>query len=365
MAQALSGRILGADGWVDGRLRFTDRITAIEPATVAADAPTILPGFIDLHVHGGAGADTMEGAAAVRALARLHAAHGTTSLLATTVTAPLPEVEAALAGITDVSRDRHADEARVLGAHLEGPFISGDKLGAQPPHAIAPDLATLDRLLALAPIKVLTLAPEIAAGDIVRHLAGQGVRVQLGHTAGTYEQAVEAMAHGAAGFTHLYNAMSGLHHRAPGTAGAALANADYAELIPDLIHVHPGAIKLALRAIPHLYCVTDATAAAGMPDGDYRLGELTVTRCLNGVYLPDGTLAGSTLTMDTALGNLATLGLDLADAAARVATNAADYLGLKERGRIVEGARADLVVLDPAHAVQAVYVEGEPVTAAG
>ncbi len=363
MAQALSGRILGADGWVDGRLRFTDRITAIEPAAVAADAPAILPGFIDLHVHGGAGADTMEGAAAVRALARAHAAHGTTSLLATTVTAPLPEVEAALAGIAEVAGDRQADEARVLGAHLEGPFISGDKLGAQPPHAIAPDVATLDRLLALAPIRVVTLAPEVADGAVIRHLARQGVRAQLGHTGGTYEQAVDALAHGAAGFTHLYNAMSGLHHRTPGMAGAALANAEYAELIPDLIHVHPGAIKLALRAIPRLYCVTDATAAAGMPDGDYRLGELTVTRCLNGVYLADGTLAGSTLTMDQALGNLVTLGLDIADAAARVATNAADYLGLKDRGRIVEGAWADLVVLDPAHAVQAVYVEGEPVAA--
>ena len=364
LAHALTGRILTADGWVDGGLRFAQRITAIEPGPVAADAPVILPGFIDLHVHGGAGADTMAGAAAVRTLARLHAGHGTTSLLATTVTAPLAEVEAALGGVAEVHRKRRTGEARVLGVHLEGPFIAGDKLGAQPPHAIAADRATLDRLLALAPIKVVTLAPEAADAAVIGHLAAQGVRVQLGHTGGTYEQAEAALAAGAAGFTHLYNAMSGLHHRAPGMAGAALANADFAELIPDLIHVHPGAIKLALRAIPRLYCVTDATAAAGMPDGDYRLGELTVTRCLNGVYLPDGTLAGSTLTMDTALRNLLSLGLDLADAAARVSTNAADYLGLNDRGRIVAGAYADLVVLDPSHTVRAVYVEGEPVATA-
>ena len=132
--------------------------------------------------------------------------------------------------------------------------------------------------------------------------------VQIGHSAGSYEDGVAALAAGATGFTHLFNAMTGLHHREPGMAGAALAHAQRAEIIPDLLHVHPGAIRVALRAIPGLYCVTDSTAAAGMPDGDYRLGRHTVTKCLGGVRLADGTLAGSTLTMDQALRNLVGLG---------------------------------------------------------
>jgi N-acetylglucosamine-6-phosphate deacetylase len=153
--------------------------------------------------------------------------------------------------------------------------------------------------------------------------------------------------------------MSPLHHRAPGMVGAALAHAEYAELIPDLLHVHPGAIKVALRSIPHLYCVTDSTAASGMPDGDYMLGRQLVHKCMGGVRLADGTLAGSTLTMDQALRNLVGIGLDLADASKRVSTNAADYLGESERGRLAPGCYADIVVLDRNLHIKAVYIEGE------
>jgi N-acetylglucosamine-6-phosphate deacetylase len=153
--------------------------------------------------------------------------------------------------------------------------------------------------------------------------------------------------------------MPGLHHREPGMAGAALAHARFAEIIPDLLHVHPGAIKVALRCIPQLYCVTDSTAAAGMPDGQYMLGRQTVHKCMGGVRLADGTLAGSTLTMDQALRNLVAIGLDLADASRRVSTNAADYLGETRRGRLAPGCHADLVVLDRDLKLKAVYIEGE------
>jgi N-acetylglucosamine-6-phosphate deacetylase len=190
-------------------------------------------------------------------------------------------------------------------------------------------------------------------------LIGAGYRVQIGHSAGSYEQGVEALALGATGFTHLFNAMSGLHHREPGMVGAALAHGRYAEIIPDLLHVHPGAIRVALRSIPGLYCVTDSTAAAGMPDGDYKLGRHTVTKCMGGVRLPDGTLAGSTLTMDEALRNLVDrLGLELADASRRVSTLAANYLGLADRGRLQPGAWADAVVLDRDLQLKDVFVEG-------
>jgi N-acetylglucosamine-6-phosphate deacetylase len=194
---------------------------------------------------------------------------------------------------------------------------------------------------------------------VIRALSQAGIRVQIGHTTGSYEEGVAALACGASGFTHLFNAMSGFHHREPGMAGAALAHAEYAEIIPDLLHVHPGAIKAALRAIPRLYCVTDSTAATAMPDGEYMLGRMRVNKCMGGVRLADGTLAGSTLTMDQALRNLVTLGLSLADASNRVSTYAADYLGLPERGRLHPGCMADIVVLDRNLMLKAVYIEGE------
>jgi N-acetylglucosamine-6-phosphate deacetylase len=159
--------------------------------------------------------------------------------------------------------------------------------------------------------------------------------------------------------------MSGLHHRAPGLAGAALAHAERAEIIPDLLHVHPGAIRAALRCIPGLYCVTDATAAAGMPDGDYALGRHTVTKCLGGVRLADGTLAGSTLTMDQALRNLVGLGLPLAEASRRTSTLAAEHIGVADRGRLAPGAWGDVVVLDAQLQLREVWVEGERVDADG
>ncbi|MDH5328475.1 MAG: N-acetylglucosamine-6-phosphate deacetylase, partial [Aquincola sp.] len=329
----------------------------------AGDAPVIVPGFIDLHVHGGGGADTMEGGGAIDTIARTHLRHGTTSLLATTMTAPHEEIEAALAALAPACRTRAPGAARVLGVHLEGPYISPDQLGAQPAFATLPSAAGILALHAIAPLRVVTLAPELpGALDVVRALVDEGIRVQLGHSAGTYDDACAALDRGASGFTHLFNAMSALHHRAPGLVGAALAHATHAELIPDLLHVHPGAIAAALRAIPGLYCVTDSTSAAAMPDGDYALGRHRVIKCMGGVRLADGTLAGSTLTMDQALRNLVgPLGLALPQAVRRVSTLAAQYLGESERGVLAPGAFADLAVLDASLRLQRVIVEGEEV----
>jgi N-acetylglucosamine-6-phosphate deacetylase len=369
MTQRLLGHILTPAGFVRGTLAIEGgRIlqlggTPVDEAAVRADhhTPVLLPGFIDLHVHGGAGADTMDAGDAAQTLARLHARHGTTALLATTMTAPLGDIEAALTALAPAVRQRASGAARLLGVHLEGPYISPDKLGAQPAFARAPSLAEVQALHAIAPIRLVTLAPEVSGMlALIPALVEAGMRVQIGHTGATYEQAVAAMDQGATGYTHLFNAMSALHHRAPGAAGAALAHAQHAEIIPDLLHVHPGAIRAALRAIPGLFCVTDATSAAGMPDGDYRLGRQTVTKCLGGVRLADGTLAGSTLTMDQALRNLVGIGLSLQDAAARVSTHAANYLRLPDRGRLQVGAVADIVVLDAATLhLQQVLVEGE------
>jgi N-acetylglucosamine-6-phosphate deacetylase len=362
----LTGNILTPGGWVHGSIDFGQRISAISGPAGDPDSNTdhyILPGFIDLHVHGGGGRDVMEGGDAPHVIAAVHAQYGTTSMLATTMTAPPADIVAALKAVGEACAAPRAGGARILGVHLEGPYINPGKLGAQPPFASTASVADVEALQAHARLRLITVAPEMDGHlDLVRDLSAAGMRVQIGHTTGSYEDGVAALAHGAAGFTHLFNAMNPLHHRSPGMVGAALAHAQYAEIIPDLLHVHPGAIKVALRSIPHLYCVTDSTAATGMPDGEYMLGRQVVHKCLGGVRLGDGTLAGSTLTMDQALRNLVhTLGLDLADASRRVSTNAADYLGEFERGRLATSCYADLVVLDRDLNIKAVYIEGEAI----
>ncbi|HWT37888.1 MAG TPA: N-acetylglucosamine-6-phosphate deacetylase, partial [Paraburkholderia sp.] len=304
----------------------------------------------------------MEAGNAIEAITRTHARFGTTSLLATTMTAPRDELMAVVAGLGDVAKNRVSGGARVLGVHLEGPYINPGKLGAQPDAAVSAVLDEVLKYLSIAPIRVVTIAPEISGHmEIISEINARGVRVQLGHSLGTYDDAVAAMKHGARSFTHLFNAMSPLHHRNPGMVGAALAHAEYAEIIPDLLHVHPGAIRAAMRAIPRLYVVTDSTSATGMPDGEYRLGSQHVTKCLGGVRLADGTLAGSTLTMDQALRNLVSLGLPMADVSNRMSRYAADYLGIEDRGRLARGAWADVVVFDRELALTATYVEGESI----
>ena len=365
----LSGNVLTPQGFVRGKLNIVDgRIAGIEGAPISegqarvSGEPLILPGFIDLHVHGGGGFDTMEGGNAVAEIAKIHARHGTTSMLATTMTAPMGDISKAMAALADACYTHRVGGAHVMGVHLEGPYINPGALGAQPDFARPASVDEIKALHAIAPIRLITMAPELPGNlDLIAPLRAAGFHVQIGHSAGSYDDGVAALQRGATGFTHLFNAMSKFHHRAPGIAGAALAHAEFAEIIPDLLHVHPGAIRAALRAIPCLYCVTDSTAAAGMPDGDYNLGSHRVTKCLGGVRLADGTLAGSTLTMDQALRNLVGLGLSLDDASRRTSTNAADFLGLADRGRLLVGARADVVVLNPDLQLTQVIVEGDSI----
>jgi N-acetylglucosamine-6-phosphate deacetylase len=364
----LSGHILTPGGFVAGEITFDHgRISGVVGHPVPTDAvrtagqPIVLPGFVDLHVHGAGGRDVMEGGDAVRRITEVHAEHGTTSLLATTMTAPGADLDVAFSGLAELEAGGNQPRgARILGVHLEGPYINPDQLGAQPSFARPLDRAELDRLSAIVPIRLLTLAPEVQGHlEAIGGLRAAGYVVQIGHSLATFEEGVRAMTEGASGFTHLFNAMSGMHHRKPGLVGAALAHAEYAEIIVDLLHVHPGAVKAALRAIPRLYCVTDSTSATGMPDGQYRLGRQAVEKCMGGVRLADGTLAGSTLTMDQALRNLVdAIGIDLAEASRRVSTYAADHLAISDRGRLQSGAWADLVVLDRDLKLTDVFTEG-------
>ncbi|WP_370681870.1 N-acetylglucosamine-6-phosphate deacetylase [Comamonas sp. GB3 AK4-5] len=361
----MQGNILTPRGWVLGRVHVGEdgRITHIEGVATSPESnpePYVLPGFVDLLNHGGGGADFMDGEQTVPIILRTHVRFGTTSLLGSTMTSPHAVLLPALQQLEKAGRERPPGAARMLGVHLEGPYINPGKLGAQANSSAVATRDEVEEYLAAAPIRIVTLAPELPGHlDIVALLARHGVRVQLGHTLGSYEDAIAALQQGASGFTHLFNAMTALEHRAPGMVAAALAHAEFAELIPDLLHVHPGAIRAALRAIPRLYAVTDATAAAGMPDGSYHLGEQTVFKTRGSVRLADGTLAGSALTMDQALRNLVDIGLALEDASRRVSLYPAQYLGLADRGLLAIGAWADITVLNRDLEVKAVFVEGE------
>ena len=363
----LDGHILSPDGFLNGRIEFAaGRICSVSGVPVAEDVvrnsalPIIIPGFVDLHVHGGGGRDIMDGGNAALMVAATHAKRGTTSLLATTMTAPHDDLLVAFNGLAAARIDSSRRGAHILGVHLEGPYISATRLGAQPDFARPFQFSELEALNAIAQIRLITLAPEVDGNvEKIPALIAAGYKVNLGHSEATYEQTCAALDAGAHGFTHLYNAMSGFHHRAPGMVGAALAHAHHAELIADMLHVHPGAIRAALRSIAGMYCVTDSTAAAGMPDGEYRLGRQRVTRCMGGVRLADGTLAGSVLTMDQAFRNLVlVMQMSLAEASRRTATLAAEFIGVADRGRLVAGCYADIVVLNQALIIEQVFVEG-------
>jgi N-acetylglucosamine-6-phosphate deacetylase len=359
------GRIYQSGSFVPASMSWTDGcISEIEAFADDPTLPLIVPGFVDLHCHGGGGADFMSGGDAAHVIARTHARHGTRMLLATTMTAPIEDIETALRDVADAMKHQGADEAEIYGVHLEGPFISHDQLGAQPDFVQPATLALAKHFCSMAPIKVLTMAPEAdpdcLVADWLRHV---GVRVQIGHTACSYQVAREFVEKHADGATHLFNAMSGFHHRSPGCAGACLAHAEHAEIIPDLLHMEAGAIRAACRAIPNCYSVTDATAAAGMPDGEYRLGRQIVFRDGNAVRLASGGLAGSCLTMDQAFKNLMAIGLTTHDGVRKTSTIAAHYLGCHERHELLVGEPANFVIIAPGMATTSVVLRGNRLTA--
>ncbi len=350
------GQIVTPEAVFPGRVVFDQRIVSIEPLP---DAPRqwILPGALDWHNHGGGGGDVMEGESGIRALARTHAQFGMTGFLATTVTADQAAITQALHAARVVMDNPGQDEARCHGVHLEGPYLSPGKLGAQPPMTRPVDARELRDWLQLGVIRVITYAPEMDPDCVLPDLADEfGVRLQLGHTACAYHDALMRLQSGH-GVTHLYNAMSGVSHREPGMALAALNHAQYCEIICDGVHVEAPAFELARRQIPKLYAVTDATAASGMPDGSYALGTHSVCKVGDAVRLADGTLAGSAATAVTGLQTLLQFGMDVPEVAAIMAQRPAEWLGLTDRGALALGNYADLWVWD-GHQTQAVWLEG-------
>lgn len=367
-------------GAFEASVAFGERIAAIavERETTSVTAPLILPGFIDTHVHGGGGADTMDGAAGVVALAGFHARHGVTTLLPTTITNPWTNVVAALRGVTEVMAEQAAaggaaragvGAASVVGAHLEGPFINPHRLGAQPPHAVEPTPELVEEAVGTGVVRVVTMAPELEhARSAAQTFAARGARVSFGHTNATAAQvaavaeAVRA-AGGTVGFTHLFNAMTQLGSREPGAVGAALADPEaFAELILDLHHVHATTFLAAHAAKPdRLHLITDAIRACGLPEGVSELGGQRVVVRGGAARLEDGTLAGSVLTLDQALRNAVGSGMSVVAASRALSAVPAAYLGLTDRGVIAVGARADLVVMSADLRVLEVIVAGASV----
>jgi len=360
----LHGRIATPDGMMAGRVTFGATIDTLDPGP--APDRLILPGFIDTHVHGGGGADVMDGPDAIRTVARFHLRHGTTTLLPTTITRPWDDVTAALRAIATVQRDGMADGPDIAGAHLEGPFVSPHKLGAQPPFAITPTPGRVAEILAHGVVRVVTLAPELEhAESAMRAFAAAGVRVSLGHTVADAETTTRALcaicaAGGTAGMTHLFNAMNPIMGRNPGPVAALFCeDKGYAEMIFDTHHVHPTTFRMAHRILDRrLLFITDAMQATGMGDGPSQLGGQAVDVQRGIARLADGTLAGSVLTLDQALRNAVATGTPLHKAAELVSGNAAAYLGLADRGAIAPGLRADFVVLEPDLNIAEVWVAG-------
>ena len=367
-------REAASDGFQPAELLIADNrlieIGALQPTqnTPLLDASgcTIVPGFVDVHVHGGGGYDTMDATVvALREIARFKAQHGVTSFLATTVTATPQATAAAVANVAAAPKTVDGG-ARLLGLHLEGPFISPQFPGAQSlQHIRPPDLDEFGAWIACGRVRMITLAPEVRGAEklIARALEKEIIAVS-GHTNAGFEETMAAFEQGVTQVTHAYNAMTGLHHRRPGTLGATLVHDGvYAQLIADNVHVHPAAMDILYRCkgIEKILLITDAMRAAGLEEGEYTLGDHVVTVRDDRCMLPDGTLAGSVLTMEKALKNfIAATGAGLDEAWPASSRNAATALGLADEiGRIEIGYRADLVLLDADLTVVATLVGGE------
>jgi N-acetylglucosamine-6-phosphate deacetylase len=351
----------------------------------------IVPGFVDVHVHGVEGLDVLDETASLTAMAARLPRYGVTAFCPTTIACGPGPLRSVLEQVRLARAARTPRGARVLPAHLESNFISPAYRGAQPAACLRAPGPGLQRLArqgdqaapgtldgdfgpedildeidrAGAAVGIVTMAPEIEGGlDLVRWLSSRGHAVSLGHSAATFEEGLAAIAAGARQATHLFNRMPPLGHRVPGLAGAVLqSSAVTAELICDGVHVHPSMMRVAIAAksAAHVMAITDGTAASGRPPGSVaHLGGQRITATESAAFLDDGTLAGSTLTMDAAFRLLVTgVGCSFVEAAAMCAATPAREMGLAGCGVLTPGALADLVVLDADLHVLETYIAGE------
>jgi len=361
----------------DGRISFIGNREAAElpsnERVIDFPGATLAPAFFDVHIHGAAGHDLMEATPqACDAICSFLATRGTGSFLATTVTAPLDATLRAVEGLAkQIAHPPIAGQARPLGIHLEGPFLSHTRRGVQPAeHLLAPDIATFDRLCDAAEghVRLMTLAPELpGAAELAAHATQRGVRVSVGHSDATAAETRTAIAAGAASATHTFNAMRPLDHREPGILGTVLTSDSlYAELICDGIHTAPEMVQLWWRTKgpERAILVTDAMSAAGMPDGEYQLGGFAV-QVANGRAMARGVLAGSVLTLDRALANFIRFtGVSIDQGLRLLTANPATMTGFTdEAGRLGVGMPGNLVAVDMTGQLVGSIVGGVPAAA--
>lgn len=323
------------------------------------------PGLIDIHVHGGEGFDTMDAnEMALHGMARFFARHGVTGFYPTTLTAPRSAIRAALESIRTCAPP--PDGARLLGAHLEGPYLNLEQRGAQPEtHLRLPDPGEYGEWLASGVVRLATVAPEQpGVMDFIYDGIQEGVRFALGHSAADYEQVIAAADAGLDQATHTFNGMGGLHHRRPGTVGGVLTDGRiYAQVIADGAHLHPAIVKLLVQAkgIGRTVLITDSMRAAGLPDGAYDLGGQMVTVTDGIARTAAGGLAGSTLTMDEAVRNIRDFtGVSLSRALAMASRVPAEAMGLATtKGTLRPGADADIILFDDNLNIQLTMVMGK------
>jgi N-acetylglucosamine-6-phosphate deacetylase len=361
---SLHGRIVTPSSIVRGRLDLADgRIAGIVPDDTAGD-DIIVPGFIDLHCHGGGGHTFTTGdPAAARGAAEFHRSHGTTTMLASLVSSPFELMRSATLAYRPL-----VDEGVLAGIHFEGPYLSAVRCGAQNPAYLRnPVMTEITEIIKIGEgaVRMMTVAPELdGALEAISHLRDAGVLAAVGHTDASYEQTHAGVAAGASVATHLFNGMRPVHHREPGPVIGLLSSTATVELIADNIHLHPGMLAFAAGSAgpARSILVTDAMDATGMPDGSYELGGQAVVVADRVARLAEGgSIAGSTLTMDVAFRNAVAAGLSLLDAATMSSTTPARLLGLTDRGALAPGLRADVVVLSPDLDLKQVLRAGDPV----
>ncbi len=355
----IHGRILSAGGFVRSDVRLMDgAITAVGTTLSPLARETVidladdylLPGFVDVHIHGCCGQDTMSGEPAIRRMSHELRRMGVAAFLPTTMSASVADTRRAVRAVRAVMDAPEPRGARVLGAHMEAPFLNPAKAGAQAADGLRlPDWQALLDLTGgdLAAVRVLTIAPELPGSEnVIRRAAEMGIAVSIGHTAASAEQVHLAADWGATRVTHTFNAQTPLNHRAPGVPGAALTDDRlFAEFIADGVHLHGDTVRLLTRCkgAGRAVAITDAMEAAGMPDGAYALGGQAVSVRAGQARLKDGTLAGSVLTMRQALENLIhRFGVAPADAVRMCTEAPADSIGETKLGRIIPGSPAPL-----------------------
>ncbi|EHS1181942.1 N-acetylglucosamine-6-phosphate deacetylase [Vibrio vulnificus] len=369
-------RILHGDHWLQDAVLSVDSqgnisaIAAYDPqqhrTVTDLGAVSLMPGLIDSHVHGSQGCDVMDAThASLNTMSRYFASLGVTAFVATTVTAPVAKIRAALAQVAK-SKQQGVEGAEILGAYLEGPYFTEKNKGAHPTQWFR-ELAVeeLDNWISYSDNQLLkvALAPEKeGATAAIRYLANQGISVMLGHTDASYQQVKLALDAGAKGIVHCYNGMRGLHHRDPGVVGAGLLHPEcYVEMIADGHHVHPAAIEVAHRCCgSRMTLITDAMCATGMPDGQYTLGEYQVEMKQGVVTTQDGGLAGSTLTLIEGVKNIQRwLNLPFEQVWLMASHTPAKSLGIQHRlGTLEVGKRASMVALGSDFSIDKTWVNG-------